>query len=449
MSTNQDKDQLVKDHFSKLFEMFEGNLNGKSKLNLHHYRKSAIDQLASLGFPTRRDEDWKYTSVTKIIQPKYQIGTSFELDSKQVSKLEIQEADTYRLHFHNGVLYREHSDLDHLQEGLSILKLDEACQDERFSSMLTPYLDELSKNNKDPFIALNTAFSYNGIFIHIEKGTIVDKPIHLIYSSSSGDEISAITAPQLFVYAEKNSDAKIIEQFNGIGDSQQPHFTNVVNRLIIKENAHLQLFKLQNESLNTYLVSNIDADQYRDSTFTTFSLDLGGQIVRNNLSIHLKDSNTMSNMFGIYIPNGEQHMDNQTFIDHAFPHCESHELYKGIINDKGRGVFNGKVLVRQDAQKTNAFQQNSSLVLSDKAVMDSKPQLEIFADDVRCSHGATIGQLDDTSIYYLKARGLSELQAKTLLQFAFVGEVIDKIDHDAIKAHVEKLVNEKWSSAEK
>jgi len=197
--------------------------------------------------------------------------------------------------------------------------------------------------------------------------------------------------------------------------------------------------------LNGFQINNSEAEQYRDSTYSSFVVDLGGQIVRNNLSSILRAEHTMTHMKGVYLANGTQHIDNQSFMDHAFPHCDSNELYKGILTDKAVGVFNGKVMVRQDAQKTNAFQQNSSLVLSDSAKMDSKPQLEIFADDVKCSHGATIGQLEEELLYYLRTRGLSKEKASTLLQIAFLAEVVEAFKVEGVRAMAQRLIEEKLS----
>ena len=211
----------------------------------------------------------------------------------------------------------------------------------------------------------------------------------------------------------------------------------------MKANANVKHYKLQNESSNGNQINNTIVSQDRDSVYSSYVADLGGKIVRNNLSSHLQDSGTNTNMYGVYLGKGKQHIDNQSFLDHAFPHCESNQLYKGILDDQSRGVFNGKVTVQPDAQKTNAYQQNSSLVISETAVMDTKPQLEIFADDVRCSHGATIGQLDEDSIYYLRTRGMNRDQAKATLQFAFLAEVLSHFPLESVRVKIAEMIEEK------
>jgi Fe-S cluster assembly protein SufD len=235
----------------------------------------------------------------------------------------------------------------------------------------------------------------------------------------------------------------VIDTFDGADSAS--YFANVVNIFHVHANAHAFHYKLQNESETAFQINNTTAYQEQDSTYTNLALDLGGRIVRNNLNTIHRGQNITSNLYGALNINGDQHVDNQTFIDHAIPHCQSNELYKAVLDGKSNGVFNGKVMVRRDAQKTNAYQQNAALVLSDKANMDSKPQLEIYADDVKCSHGATIGQLDQTSMFYLRSRGMSEKTAKETLQYAFLIEVLEQIDNEAVQEKAEALLYQKFS----
>ena len=441
----QDKNSEVKQHFAKLFELYESNLNGKSSHPAHAHRKAAIARLDDLSFPTRRNEDWKYTSVARLLEPSYQLGLPFQAE---VDDYRIPGLDTHRLVFTNGVYDAELSSIGELPEGVVLCKLDEALTEEPYKAMVLPFFTEGEQEGANPFVAINTAFSRHGFFIHVPKGVVIDKPFEFIYLSKVDGNTSVFSSPKIVGIAERSSEFTVIERFHHVGASAepQPYFTDIVNRFVVKDNARVSHYKIQEEALNAFQVSNTIVWQHRDSVYSSYVADLGGHIVRNNLSAILKDSNIETNLFGIYLPAGKQHIDNQTFVDHAYPHCNSNELYKGIVTGRGRGVFNGKVLVRQDAQKTNAFQQNSSLVLSDKATMDSKPQLEIFADDVRCSHGATIGQLDENSVYYLRARGLTDVKARALLQYAFIGEVIEKTPIEQIKAYITSLVESKLSS---
>jgi Fe-S cluster assembly protein SufD len=292
---------------------------------------------------------------------------------------------------------------------------------------------------KQAFSLLNLAFSKNGLFLYVPKNAQATKLLHIQHITEECG-VSFMVPTQIFGLVEQGGNASIIESFHHVGEENSSYFINGLNRFEIKANASLTHYKLQKESSKAYQVTNSGITQERDSIFTSHVIDAGGRMVRNNLNTELKGSGTETNYYGVYYATGDSHIDNQTFIDHAVPHCESNELYKGILDDHGVGVFNGKVLVRQDAQKTNAYQQNSSLVLSQTATMNAKPQLEIFADDVRCSHGATIGQLDEQSVFYLKSRGVPEPDARKLLQNAFLGEVIEKIENEVIKDYAESLI---------
>ena len=346
--------------------------------------------------------------------------------------------EAYQLVFVNGVLDANLSNIENPVKGLTISTLKAGLDEETTQELIENSLN--SEIGLNAFVALNTALVQNGTFIHVAKGTIVDKPIHIMNITVSGGQ-AIITNPQVLLVAEANSEVSLIETYSAVNDGT--YFTNALARFIVGQNAHVHHYKLQNESVNAFQINNSIATQDRDSTYSSYVLDLGGKTVRNNLSSHLQASGTNTNLYGVYLAKGNQHIDNQSFIDHAHPHCESNELYKGIIDEKGRGVFNGKVNVRQDAQKTNAFQQNSSLVLSDTAIMDTKPQLEIFADDVKCSHGATIGQLDESSMYYLRTRGMNEQKARAMLQFAFVAEVLENFKIDAVKEKALAMMEEK------
>ena len=421
-----------------LFDLKEQQLNGQKSHPLQAIRRKAIEGLESMGFPARKDEDYKYTYVTKIAKQSFSEGTGSIIGENVVKAASFGDMDAYQLVFVNGVLNQELSNLDNQMDGLIISDLKTAYDNAATKDVVEKALtNELGLN---AFVALNTALSHGGTFIHVAKGTAVDKPIHLTNITVSGGS-AIMTSPQILVVAEESSEVSVIETYSAINDGT--YFTNALSRIVVGKNAHVHHYKLQNESLGAFQINNSIAIQERDSTYSSYVLDLGGKTVRNNLSSHLQSSGTNTNLYGVYLAKGDQHIDNQSFIDHAHPHCESNELYKGIIDDKGRGVFNGKVNVRQDAQKTNAFQQNSSLVLSNTAQMDTKPQLEIFADDVKCSHGATIGQMDETSIYYLRTRGMSLEQARSMLQFAFVAEVLENFQLDSVKEKALAMMKEK------
>jgi Fe-S cluster assembly protein SufD len=412
------------ERFINMFHLYDAGLNGHRHEPIAEYRRNGFELLKSEDFPSRRDEDWKYTSVTPIINQKF-----IEAPKANLASQPNLEFENHAIVFNNGYLSSQLPTI----EGVEILSVADALKSESYNNWINAQLKVQSGTLKNTFLPLNQAFSASGLFIKIGKNINLTKPIHVQYNSISDSNQTFITHPQLFVWMEVGSNVQIIEDYSNTGSEDATYFTNVVNRIELGKNAKLVHLKLQNESFKAQAVNNTIVSQRRDSNYSHYALDLGGNIVRNNLSIRLMDSNTLSNLYGAFIGFNDQHIDNQTFIDHAMPHCQSNEMYKGILADKARGVFNGKVLVRQDAQKTNAFQQSSSLVLSPTAVMDTKPQLEIFADDVKCSHGATIGHLDESSIFYLNSRGLSENMAKSLLKRAFISEVVDHIENEDLK----------------
>ncbi len=440
MSTSANEQiTAIKNQFTELFEIFEQNLNGKSKLKAHNYRKTAIKRFKDLSLPTRKDEDWKYTSVARIVEPKYQIGIPFEVTTAQLDNYKFGNLDTNILVFTNGIFQEDLSNLPSNDGKIVLLPLDQAIQEETYATIVQKQLEQPASEPMGTFAALNEAFATHGIFIHVKKGANELPPIHLLYLTDTEAEI--LISPRVVIHVEDNSECTVIESFHAL--SEKPYFINSMNNFGVGANSHLHHYKIQLDSQAAFRINDTVVRQARDSTYSNYTVDLGGKIVRNNLSSMLKDTGTMTNFYGLYLPGESQHIDNQTFIDHAHPHCNSNELYKGIIKDRARGVFNGKVMVRQDAQKTNAYQQNSTLVLSDRAVMDTKPQLEIYADDVRCSHGATVGQLDETAVYYLKARGLDDAKARAMLQHAFITEVIEKMPLEQVRDKVDEWVTAK------
>ena len=438
VATKTKKEEII-NRYRTMFDLNEQQLNGQINHPLHRIRQQAMKHLENIGFPDRKDEDYKYTNVSRIAALPFAEGAQpLALDTAIAQQFRFDQLDAYQLTLVNGILDEQASSIGKLPEGLTISTLQDAYQTFNNQKLIEETLkSELGQN---AFVSLNTAFAQNGLLIKVEKNTIVPKPIHISHIST-GQAEPVLYHPQILLFVGDNSEVELIETFNSSGEFS--YFNNPVSRITVEANAHVHHYKLQNENETAFQINNTICTQERDSSYSSYVLDIGGKTTRNNLSVHLKASGTTTNLYGTYIANGSQHIDNQTFIDHAFPHCQSNELYKGILDDKSRGVFNGKVNVRQDAQKTNAFQQNSSLVLSDSAVMDAKPQLEIFADDVRCSHGATIGQLDENSVYYLRTRGMNLEQAKSVLQFAFIAEVLEFFKLEAVKNRAHTLIEAK------
>ena len=271
----------------------------------------------------------------------------------------------------------------------------------------------------------------------------MEEPIHLLYVSDS-NHANSITNPRNLIIVENDSQFQFIETHNHIGDAS--YFNNIVSEVLVGERAIVDNIVIQDESKKAYHIVNKEIHQQKNSTFTSIHIDLGGALVRNNLNIRLKGEYCESHLYGFYLGQGTQHIDSHTVIDHAVPNCNSNELFKGILDDKARGVFNGKVYVRRDAQKTNAFQENKTLILTDDATMNAKPQLEIFADDVKCSHGATVGQLDEEALFYLRSRGIDKEKANAILQYAFAGDIFDQIKIESVKERLDDILHERLST---
>lgn len=439
----QDRYIETKAQLTQLFQSVEASLNGESKHPFHAFRRKAMDKLQDLSFPTRRDEDWKYTSLNRLLVNQYTNQAPVQLTPEQVAPYNF-DGEVIRLVFVNGNWDQDLSDLSAKPDFLVIENIKNAMADDRYKELIEKEWTNWALESNSALVALNMAFAQNGLFIHLPANKVVEIPIHCIHVNTKTTQ-PLLASPQMFVTAGQSAQLTVVDSFYSL-DANAVYFSNIVNRFVLEPNAVVYHYKLQQESMDAYQINHTEALVKRDGNFSSFVLDLGGRIVRNNISAYLGDTGTHTNLFGAYLGKSEQHIDSQTFIDHAHPHCTSNELYKGILDDKANGVFNGKVLVHKDAQKTNAYQQNSSLVLSEKAQMDTKPQLEIFADDVRCSHGATIGQLDESSVFYLKSRGLSDAQARSMLQHAFLIEVLENIHLDSLREKAENLVFAKFES---
>jgi len=391
--------------------------------------ESALNFLRDKGLPTTKNEEYKFTAISKKIETEitdFHQASPALISEQDIQSAMISDLDAYLLVLNNGRFDSNHSNLP--EEGL---KLSEITGGEN-----SPF--EIPDITKDPFMALNKVSFQNGISLKLPKGTVLDKPVLVLnfVQSSSGQVIS----PKIWIEGSENSEAVFIEKTISIDEN--PYFLNGSIEVKTAANAHLHYYRIQNHSKQAIEVNSFHADVHRDATFTSFVLSLQANMIRNNTSLNLVGSGCVGNMYGLYILNGKSHVDNHTNVDHTLPHCDSNELYKGILADSSRGVFNGKIFVRQDAQKTNAFQQNNNILLSEEAIINTKPQLEIWADDVKCSHGCTTGQLDEEALFYLRARGIGKDQARALLLYAFAGEVIEHIKVDAFKEYCVDLIHE-------
>ena len=420
------------------FSRFEKNLPAGGRSWLHPIRSAAIDRFAELGFPTLDDEEWRFTNVSPLTRVPFQAATRFDLDAATARKLNDLLFDAgpgSRLVFVNGRYSAALSTPGRLPQGVVAGSLAAAL--EGTPDQVKPHLARYASFQENAFVALNTAFLRDGAFVSIPKGKVIKEPIHLVFVAIPGAEPTVAHSRSL-ILAGVNSQATVVESY--IGLEEAAYFTNAVTEIVAAENAVLDHYKVQQESRRAFHISTTQVRQDRASNFRSHAITLGGGLVRNDINAFLAAPGGECTLNGLYLAGGKQHVDNHTRIDHAQPHCTSHELYKGILDGQAHGVFNGKIYVHQDAQKTDAKQTNKTLLLSEDAVIDTKPQLEIFADDVKCTHGATIGQLAGEAIFYLRSRGIGRDQARSLLTFAFANDIIGRVKVAPIRARLEEML---------
>ncbi len=405
---------------------------------LKNEKSEAFETFTRLGFPTLKHEEWKYTNLKKITgqELKFSVKENGSVTKEMVENNRIAGKDVIVVVFENGIFRPELSDAIR-NESILIKNLAAASSE----TAVKEYLGKIATYHNETFVALNTSFMNDGIFIHITGNQVSDIPVHFMHFNSHTGQGDVSTVRNLII-AEKNSKTTFVESYHSTNNTATG-FTNCVNEILIKEGAGLELVKAQLESGQTSQVNFTQVIQEKNSLFDGVTITLSGALVRNNLHILLRDVNCTSHLYGLYILDDHQIVDNHTLVDHAMPHCMSHELYKGLIGGHGAGVFNGKIFVRKDAQKTNAYQSNKNILLSDHAQVNTKPQLEIFADDVKCTHGATTGQMDDEALFYLRSRGIGEMNARTMLNIAFAGDVLNNIKEEILRENLLNLAVEK------
>lgn len=427
----------LKEQFLKQFQSFENTLNGEKELPFHQIRKDAIKKFSILNFPSVKDEDWKYTNINPLLNKKFKPADSIpEIYPEFINKYLFDKKEFITLVFINGYFSKEFSDVEALPKGLILETISEAIK--KHPELVLNYFSKSASSEKNIFTALNTAFADHGTFVFVEENAIIEKPIQILYVTKADD---IFISPRNLFLVSKNAQVKIIETYAGFGD--KTYFTNQVTEFIVNDSAVVEHVRIQDEQLNAFHISTLSVDLEKSSNFSSYNINFGGSLVRNNVNATFNGGFAECRLNGLYVTEGTQFVDNHTSIDHAKPNCLSNELYKGILNDTSRGVFNGKVFVRQDAQKTIAYQQNKNILLSPDALVNTKPQLEIFADDVKCSHGATVGQLDKDQLFYLKARGIQEKEAKAILIYAFASDVVHSISMLQVRDHLEALLAKK------
>lgn len=405
-------------------------------------RREGYTQFAEAGFPTTHDEDWRFTNVSAIAQTRFTLADVAKVTAKD---LQLFNASTFacRLVFVNGRFVRALSSIPALPKGVKVTSLAEEIVTN--PAAVEPHLGRHLNFYRDAFAALNTAFMDDGAFVYVPRSTVVEQPIYLLYISVPGSK-PLMDHPRNLIVVEENSQATIVEDYvslNGMsGTTDVTAFSNAVTELVAGESAVVSHYMIVRESEQTFNVSTLRIQQARSSNVSTHSLLLGGSLIRNNVHPVLAGEGAECLINGLFMANGRQHMDNYMLVEHASPHCNSRQFYNGILNGQAHGVFHGRIIVHKDAQKTDAKQTNRNLLLCDDAQIDTKPQLEIYADDVKCTHGATIGQVDENALFYLRSRGLDETAAKHLLLQAFANECMDRMHPGAVRDHVERLVAE-------
>jgi Fe-S cluster assembly protein SufD len=398
-------------------------------------RKTAIACFGEIGLPNHRNEDWKFTSVAPIVNASFLLPPAGRESSLAAyPEALVREEPGADLSVVNGNRPFVVASSWPLPDGVRLLGLAEAlrtCPD-----LVERHLGQHADYRHAPFVALNTAFWRDGPFLYVPPRVVLPAPIHLdTIVTAVNEEGPYLWYRRCLLLLDRCSQATVVEEMSGI---RAPYMTNSVTEIVLGEGAQLDHYKLQQESRQAFHLATTQVVLARDSRFTTHFVGLGGQLVRNEVRVLFTGENSEATVNGLYRASGQQHMDNHTVIDHAQPHCASHELYKGILDGKAKGVFNGKIFVRQDAQKTDAKQTNQTLLLSDDATINTKPQLEIFADDVKCTHGATVGQLDAEALFYLRSRGIGLEQARALLTYAFGNDILGRIQVEALRRRLER-----------
>lgn len=445
MEKTIDKRLELKQKLIQHFHLLENRLNGSGNTTLNQIRKEAIHNFESLGFPVTSLEEWRHTTIEPILNYNYQLSTASSLISKEieqaVAKFSIPDLDADVLVFVNGVYSKELSKislspLGRAGEGLGSF----ADAQKENSALVEKHFAEFAAVQKDAFGSLNTAFASNGAWINIPDNTIWEKPIHLLFLSEANRENILIQTRNIITLG-KNSQCSVIETHHQLGNGVT--FCNQVVEIAMNENSILHYHKIQNlrqDNMDGFLIDNTLVEQQKNSSFHNMVISLNGSLVRNNLNVLLNAETAESHLYGLYLLNQKQLVDNHTLVDHNKPHCTSNELYKGVLDGKAKGVFNGKIIVRPNAQKTNAYQSNKNILLSNDCVINTKPQLEIFANDVRCTHGATSGQLDKEMLFYLRTRGIGEEEAKAMLIDAFASEIVEKVKIEPLRIALNMLI---------
>ena len=427
----------LKEKLLSSFMAFEERVDVQTEL--HDVRTSALKNFENKGFPTKKDEAWKYTSLNAILKNDFSVFPKNEtaIEFRDVKKYFLHEIDTYKLVFIDGVFSSNLSSTTH--DGIDVCLMSSALNKPKYKMVIDTYFNIVASKDES-LTSLNTAFANEGAYINIPKSKVADKPIEIMYFST-GSEAALLVQPRNLVIVGENSHVQIIERHQSLNEN--PVLTNSVTEIFAQKRAIVDYYKIQNDNHEANLIDNTFVSQQKESHVSVHTFSFGGNLTRNNLNFYHFGERLTSTLNGITIIGEKQHVDHYTLVNHATPNCESFQDYKGIFSDRSTGVFNGKVYVEKEAQKTNAFQKSNNILLGDKSTINAKPQLEIFADDVKCSHGCTVGQLDETAMFYMQARGIPKKEAKALLMYAFSNAVIENIKIPELKKRITTIIANK------
>ena len=431
---NMNTIETIKERYQQL----QSN-NGSSALT--PIEQNAFNSFNTLGVPTVKHEEWKYTRINSVFNKEYAFNP--ESISSNISQKDLDSIrfpgyeDANELVFVNGLYSDQLSTIR--SENLTVISLEKATKNE-YRELVLQHLGHSGKYIKDGLNALNTAFAAEGVFIHVKKGNIVEHPVY-IYNIVDAKTANILSQPRTLIYLAQNAQVIFAETYATIGKSES--FINQVTEIVVEQDALLEYYRIQNDASHANQVNTTHIRQIGKSLVNTVTVSLDGGIVRNNLNIAMEAEHSESHFYGLYFLKGNTHVDNHTVVDNVKPHCESNELYKGVVDDSSTAVFNGKIFVQKDAQKTNAYQTNRNVLLSENASVNTKPQLEIFADDVKCSHGCTVGRLDEEALFYMKSRGIPDAAARSLLLRGFALDILEKIHAEPVREYVDVLVNKR------
>ena len=420
----------------KYLEIFDQlkTRTGQEPVWLQSLRQEAFARFAEIGFPNTHDEDWRFTNVAPVANTPFELASLEAVSREQLDLFGISQF-ACRLVFVNGLFSQELSNVATLPKDVTIGSL--AAQLKNDPASAEQHLGRYLNIERDAFAALNTGFIEDGVYIHVPRGAVVETPIYVLYVTVPS-ATPTMNHPRNLIVAHENSQVTVVEDYVSLGEGIS--FSNAATELVAGDNANVCHYMIVREGEQAYNFSTLRIQQGRDANVATHSLLLSGALVRNNVHPVLAGEGSECLINGLFMANGRQHMDNYMLVEHASPHCDSRQFYNGILNGQSHGVFHGRIIVHKDAQKTDAKQTNRNLLLSDDAQIDTKPQLEIYADDVKCTHGATIGRFDDNALFYLRSRGLAEAAARHVLLLAFANECLDRMTSPQVRDHLEKLV---------